>query len=346
MSGRDHLDPATWEAFVADEENGGNDDGDDENGNNSLMNVLSTVFSNLFLFFLIFGLSATVDMRNLRKQARNRFAITTGVAMQFLIMPVLGFLSVVILSNKGLTEAMGITLLVVTASPGGSYSNWWCSTFNAELALSVAMTTVSSVLSIALLPANLFFYTWLAYGVRGDSESQRVMQSLDWPALFLSLGIVLSAIVLGLLAGHRWDTPRFHVLANRVGSVCGLALILVSVFLSSGADGSESRLWNQPWAFYVGVMLPCLVGISLANLVGRTIKLSPPETVAISIECCYQNTGIATSVAVTMFNDREERAQAVAVPLFYGIVEAVVIGCYCVWAWKAGVRRRDSDGLC
>jgi hypothetical protein len=75
--------------------------------------------------------------------------------------------------------------------------------------------------------------------------------------------------------------------------------------------------------------------------------LSPPETVAISIECCYQNTGIATSVAITMFDNVEERAQAVAVPLFYGIIEAVVIGIYCIWAWKVGWTKAPKDeNLC
>jgi hypothetical protein len=103
---------------------------DDDDGS---MELLSKVLSNLFLFFLIFGLSATVDMKNLKRQLTNKFAIGCGVAMQFLIMPFLGFLAVIALRDQGLTEAMGITLLVVTASPGGSYSNWWCSTFNGKL---------------------------------------------------------------------------------------------------------------------------------------------------------------------------------------------------------------------
>ena len=119
----------------------------------------SSVLSNIFLFFLIFGLSATVEIKNMRKQLTNKFAIGAGVAMQFFIMPLLGYLSVLTLKSHGLTEAMGISLLVVTSSPGGSYSNWWCSTFNAELALSVAMTTVSSLMSIGMLPANLLFYS-------------------------------------------------------------------------------------------------------------------------------------------------------------------------------------------
>ena len=146
----------------------------------------------------------------------------------------------------------------------------------------------------------------------------------------------MAAIVLGLVAGYQWDYPAFHIYANRFGTVCGLLLIVFSVFLSSGTDGSESNFWNQPWSFYVGVASPCLVGILLANLISRSFQLSKPECVAISIECCYQNVSIATSIAISMFNDPEERSQAVSVPLLYGVVEAVVIGIYCLWAWKVG----------
>lgn len=44
-----------------------------------------------------------------------------------------------------------------------------------------------------------------------------------------------------------------------------------------------------------------------------------------------------------MFDDVDERAQAVAVPLLYGVVEAVVIGLYCVWAWKVGWTKAPPD---
>ena len=46
-------------------------------------------------------------------------------------------------------------LQVVVSYPGGAYSNWWCSLFNADLMLSVASTALSTLLSAALLPLNL-----------------------------------------------------------------------------------------------------------------------------------------------------------------------------------------------
>ena len=91
------------------------------------------------LFLLVFGLSASVDVRQAWVE-RKRFGrgVVCGLLCQFVLLPFLGFCVVKIFD---LGEVYGVTLLVVTSSPGGSYSNWWCSLLNADLALSVAMTT-------------------------------------------------------------------------------------------------------------------------------------------------------------------------------------------------------------
>lgn len=86
-----------------------------------MVNVIELA-GNLLLFALVFGMSATVDMNCLKEQLRNRNALLTGMFLQFVILPLLGFLTVKILS---LDQAIGITVLIVTSSPGGSYSNWY-----------------------------------------------------------------------------------------------------------------------------------------------------------------------------------------------------------------------------
>lgn len=303
------------------------------------MDLAASIVSSSFLFLLIYSLSATVDINHLKQELRNKFALGTGVTMQFLIMPLLGFTSVSIFKTLGLTQPVGLTLLVLTTSPGGSYSNWWCSTFNADLALSVAMTAFSTVLSIALLPANLFFYSWLVYGVQQGG----VLKALDLKAIFISLAIVISAILLGLYSSYK--LPQYHSIAHRVGSISGICLILVSIFLSSGED--SANFWSQPWYFYAAVAVPCLFGLLFANFFSHLLRLRRPEQVTIAIECCYQNVGIATSVAVNMFDDPQVRATALAVPLVYGFLEAFIVGIYCIGAWKMGwTKAPRNEKLC
>jgi predicted Na+-dependent transporter len=288
------------------------------------------VTGTVLLFCLVFGMSATVDIGCLWAQLKNVRAISAGCFLQFVVLPFLGFL---VVKTLKLSATMGITLLVVTSSPGGSYSNWWCSMFNADLALSVTMTAISTLLSVITLPVNLFIYARLAY----DDD---VTSSLDWGSLFTSLMIVISAIGLGLLASYHINSHNFNLHANRLGNFAGIALVLFSGFLSN--SDSDQQIWDRDWRFFLGVALPCLLGLLIANLMTTGMALLRPERVTVSIECVYQNVGIATSVALTMF-DGDDLAEAMGVPFYYGMVEMVVLSTYCIVAWKAGWTKAPSD---
>jgi len=281
------------------------------------------VASSCLLFCLVFGMSATVDIGCMMAQMRNKRAIGAAILLQFVVLPGLGF---IVVRALDMSAAMGITLLVITSSPGGSYSNWWCSMFNADLALSVTMTAISTLLSIFMLPLNLLIYSRMSY----DAD---VIAQLNWISIFVSLMIVITAIGLGLWASEKFNSHNFNLHANRLGNFAGISLVLFSAVLSN--TDADSQMWERPWRFYVGVAMPCVLGLIVANIVGTGFRLPKPERVTVSVECCYQNVGIATSVALTMFNG-DEMSEAIGVPFFYGLVEAVVLGLYCIIAWKAG----------
>jgi predicted Na+-dependent transporter len=295
--------------------------------------------SSLLLFCLVFGMSGTVQISSLQRQIRNKTALLIGISLQFFILPLVGFLVVKIFR---LPAEVGVILLVITSSPGGSYSNWWCSLFNAELALSVTMTTLSTLLSVVMLPLNLILYT------KWDYDST-VVKSLDWSALIVSLCVVMGGIGGGLLASlhaERLNSQHiFHRRANRMGNVAGILLITLSFSVSSlgggnknssesdGGDDSSGAIWNQSAKFYIALAIPPITGLGIAIFAASKCQLEPPERVAVAVESCYQNTGIATSVAITLYKG-DELATAIGVPLYYGIVEACILGIFCLVAWK------------
>lgn len=84
------------------------------------VNVLE-ILGNLLLFTLVFSMSATVDVKSMKQQVQNKKAIGTGIFCQFVVLPLLGF---IVVNALDLPHDMGVTLLVLTSSPGGSYSNW------------------------------------------------------------------------------------------------------------------------------------------------------------------------------------------------------------------------------
>lgn len=108
------------------------------------------------LGILVFGFSASVDFESFKDKLQRKNGILIGLACQFFLLPFVGFCVVKLFS---LREVYGIPLLLVVSSPGGSYSNWWCSLFNADLALSIAMTTASTIISVQHTHAHAHTYT-------------------------------------------------------------------------------------------------------------------------------------------------------------------------------------------
>ena len=85
----------------------------------------------------------------------------------------------------------------------------WCSMFNADLALSVTMTAISTILSIITLPLNLLLYTKFCY-------NRNVVANVDWSSVFVALNIVISAVALGLFASYSNRSHKFNMIVNKV----------------------------------------------------------------------------------------------------------------------------------
>ena len=85
----------------------------------------------------------------------------------------------------------------------------WCSLFNADLALSVTMTAISTMISLLMLPLNLLLYAKLTY-------EEDILGSIDWVALFVSLAVVILAITSGLYVSAKLNSFKINILANKV----------------------------------------------------------------------------------------------------------------------------------
>ena len=310
--------------------------------------VLGQVVSNVLLFGLVFGMAGTVDFTAFKSKFKKFKGILVGELCQFVILPLTGFLVVQVFNSSffGAYPILAQMLLITVSSPGGSYSNWWCSLINADLALSVAMTTVSTIISMGMLPLNLYLYITLAMD-GGVNASCGGGGTLDWQDLGVSLGIVVVGILSGLAVGSHY--PEKHSMINKFGNVMGLLLIIFGLVYTAIGGSSTSKPWNKPMLEYVVVGVPCLVGLILAYAGATLVGLRREERVAIAIETCYQNTGVAVAIALSMAPDvgNECAAEAATIPVLYGMGEILIIGCFALLSWKCGqTLSPPSDPIC
>ena len=106
------------------------------------------------LGLLFFGLSATVEVGAFKSKFSEKRGLACGACCQFFVVPALGFAATQLFD---LPVHYGVTLLVLCSSPGGSYSNWWCSMFNADLTLSVVSHFDSFSLLFSLIFSHISF---------------------------------------------------------------------------------------------------------------------------------------------------------------------------------------------
>ena len=298
-----------------------------------------SVASNGLLFLLIAGMAGSCDALELRsKFVSQRRGIVAGIVCQYVVLPLLGFLSLRVWPQD---PVVTITLLVLTTSPGGGFSGWWCSLCNADLALSVAMTTASTLACVVFLPLNVWAYASLL--------TPGMHVQVAWAELLTSVAVVMCAVLVGALTSHQLgnscsgSVQAVRQVMNTLGSAAGVALM---IFGGATNATSSDPLWENSTDWFLCVGSPLVLGLVCAIAIASRLDLEGPSCVAVAIECCYQNTGLALTIALSAV-PAAKVGIASGVPIFYGLVEVVAVPAFGLCAWKLGwTYAPASDNVC
>ena len=122
--------------------------------------TLRTALNLVVVFGILAALTAGIDLSQFKQRVKKPKGICIGLLCQFGILPVTSFGVAYLLdqSFERFAKPQGVALIILGSCPGGNISNIFCFLWNADLSLSIAMTTASSVLSFAFLTANCAIY--------------------------------------------------------------------------------------------------------------------------------------------------------------------------------------------
>lgn len=275
----------------------------------------------LALAVLMFVVGLRLTMAGLASQFRHPRALLTGLAVQVVGLPVL---ALVLSGVLGLAPDVAIGLLVIAVAPGGITSNYVAMAARADLALSTAMTLVTSLAAAVTIPAVL----WMSGAAfAGTNLSGLLRTSL--------LMFAVSAVPMLLGMGLRRLRPDF---AARFGrpldrlSAAVFALIVLATFW----ENREAMLMH---AASIGPAAVLLNGLAIATgfVVGHLARLEPSQRLAIAIEVGLQNVALAMVVATTLLGRSELTAPA--------LVYAVVMNVAALGLIALG-RRLRTAGAC
>lgn len=235
------------------------------------------------LGLIMFGMGLTLKTEDFREVVRRPVAVLIGVLAQFIIMPGTAWLLCQVFS---LPPEVAVGVILVGCCPGGTASNvitWFA---RGDLALSVAITSVTTLLAPLVTPALIWLLAseWLP---------------VSFSAMFVSiLKMVLLPIVLGLvvqrLLGERVKTA---VDVLPLISVVSIVAIVAAVVAASQAKIAESGL-----LIMAVVVLHNGIGLALGYLAGRLFGMPLAQRKTLSIEVGMQNSGLGAALASAHFS--------------------------------------------
>ena len=237
---------------------------------------------NPLLGVIMFGMGMTLRVEDFRIVFSRPKDVIVGCMAQFTVMP---FLAWLLARAFSLDEALTVGVVLVGCCPGGTASNVITYLANGDLALSVGMTGVSTLLAPVMTP----LLVWLLADKTVDVDVAGMLLSILW--------VVILPIVLGLTVKRLWprltDQCTVYLPALSSITICLIVMIIIAA--------NASKLLSGGLVIVGVVMLHNLCGLGLGYTVGRLLGMSTAKRRAVAIEVGMQNSGLASSLATLHF---------------------------------------------
>lgn len=274
---------------------------------------IETSWVNYLLMVVMFGMGLTLKLEDFKLVFTRPKDIIVGCAAQFTIMPLLAWLLGMLFH---LEPALLAGVILVGTCPGGTSSNVITYLSKGDVALSVGMTSVNTLLAPFLTPAITYLLL-------------RTTVTVDPMSMFLSIiKVVIVPIALGFLLNKLFGkfTEKLVKVLPSV-SVIAICLIVAAV-VSHNAE----KIMTTGAVVFVVVILHNLLGYACGLGLGKALHLDTAKAKALSIEIGMQNSGLATSLAGTAFPDLAMATVPGAIfSVWHNISGAILANIYNRW---------------
>ncbi len=268
---------------------------------------------------IMFGVGLSINLSDLREIWRSPKAFFYGLFAQMVLLPVIAILFTFF---TDLSPAIKTGFIILAACPGGTTSGLVNVFFRGNVALSVALTTINSILTLFTIPLLANMALTIYFGKHSVFE-------LPFLETFLQIFfITLLPAALGVLVKLKW-TRLAEKIQKPVRNIllilfAGVYLLVTFIDKSKGGSGITFREALQifPYALLINA-----VGFSAGLLMGKVGKTGLRSAFTMGIEVALQNTTLALLVAGTLIHSNEMVKPALVYALFsfwtallYGVV--------------------------
>ena len=249
-----------------------------------------TKIAPIALALIMLGLGLGLSTRDFLRVINNPKDFTVGIICQLILLPIVAYILLLILR---LPVELALGLMIIAAAPGGVTSNVLTKFANGDVALSISLTAIGSLISIFSVPFIVFTSAKLL-GVT-DLSSDITMTGI---ALKMAL-VVTVPVILGMII-RRFAENFISSNINIVNRITGILFILV--FAAIWIEERENIISYLGQAG-LAVLILNVVMMTLAFYIAKGFATGIPQRKCISLECGLQNGTLAVFVATQIFND-------------------------------------------
>ena len=251
------------------------------------MGIVTDVVLPIALAFIMFSLGLGLTFKDFARVATRPRDFLVGAASQVVLLPAVAY---ALVSLWSLPPELALGVMIIAAAPGGVTSNLLTAFGRGDVALSISLTAVISLLSVVTIPLIVVFAHDRFMGA--DAGDVSVVETALGVFLIVTLPALVGLVTRRLAEGFA---TRFQPAARRVS-----ALLFVLVLAGAIYQEHENALDYLDQAGPVTIVLN-VVMMALAYLLARLFASGPRQRVAIAIECGVQNGTLAIAVATLLF---------------------------------------------
>jgi len=282
----------------------------------------SLMVLNAALAFLMFAVSLYIEPRDFAALRQRPRGLAAGLAMQWLLLPLLSVALIWILRPH---PGIALGMLLVAACPGGNASNYLNLLARANVALSISLTTISTVAAAFMTPFLFFVSARIATG-----NAALPAFDVDLGPMVLSvLGIVAVPLALGQVLKHR--APRLTAAIRKpVRTAAGLVLL---GFILGAFANNVSAFRDYAGQVSGLIVLHNALALGSAYLLATLFRLPEPDRRAVTIESGIHNSGLGLFLIFNFFDGNGPMALIAA---GWGVWHLVTGGGLALWWSRSG----------
>ncbi len=250
------------------------------------------ILLNLCLAFLVFGVALDIRTSDFFKLFKNPKAPIVGLISQLIFLPLLT-LGLIHLFQP--PASMGLGMMLVGICPGGNVSNFMVHLSKGNSALSVMMTSITTLGAVILTPAYFGFFSNYVPGAESFAQLIQV-NPFDMVKTIFLLIIVPLFFGMWLLQNHPNFVAKIRKPVSRLSIFIFMSFVVVALIVNW--QNAQDHIGKVFWVVLVHNSLALAIGFGFAKLMG----LSDYNARAISLETGIQNSGLALILIFNFFD--------------------------------------------